>query len=382
MSRASTLQQRGVSAIFIVIFAAMLFSLIAVSFTGLMVREQSRSNDDEQSQGAYDAALVGVEDGKRVLADCINGANSTACAAIDAEACNTINHAAGNPLDNSETVIRSDTSSTGSGEQLNMAHTCVVVKRDTDAVEKTIPSDTSAIIKLDAVGADFDRVELSWYSEDDIESSGDPLALWSNSGQPLPALGSWQAGSPPLLRVQLIQYEAGSYNAAGDFRDAPYSMTGYLYPHTSGLNLTNPFSFESVRRSGTLAPSQVECVTPGVSGYSCNVTLDVPKPGGWAGDRVAYLRVMPFYGDTSISLKLRDGSGPLLFDDVQPTIDSTGRANDLFRRVLARVEQKSDFPLPRATVDITDNFCKTLFVGYASSGISNNNTGLCNPDSY
>jgi hypothetical protein len=49
------------------------------------------------------------------------------------------------------------------------------------------------------------------------------------------------------------------------------------------------------------------------------------------------------------------------FRDVEPAIDSTGRAADVFRRVKARVQlidPMVDQLYPRATVDITHNFCK------------------------
>ena len=50
---------------------------------------------------------------------------------------------------------------------------------------------------------------------------------------------------------------------------------------------------------------------------------------------------------------------------VQPKIDSTGRAADVFRRVEASVEltDPNDVMLyPRATVDTTGSFCKSFVV--------------------
>jgi hypothetical protein len=51
--------------------------------------------------------------------------------------------------------------------------------------------------------------------------------------------------------------------------------------------------------------------------------------------------------------------------DVEPAIDSTGRAADVYRRVRARVQLVSPAETelyPRATVDITHNFCKDFGV--------------------
>ena len=86
--------EKGATALIIVLFSVLLFVTITVGFMKIMTNEQSRTNDNELSQGAYDSALAGVEDGKRVLAACAAG-NAVACATIDnpAQGCNTISTA-------------------------------------------------------------------------------------------------------------------------------------------------------------------------------------------------------------------------------------------------------------------------------------------------
>jgi hypothetical protein len=82
------------------------------------------------------------------------------------------------------------------------------------------------------------------------------------------------------------------------------------------------------------------------------------------------------YNSTSYSVKLLKGVDVVQFDGVLPAVDSTGRANDIFRRVSSRVEMNPiNFPYPDAAVDITGSLCKNFTVtdgtgpngGYAST---------------
>lgn len=373
-------REKGVTAIFIVLFSSLLFSLIAVSFTALMLSEQGRSIDDEQSQGAYDAALVGVEDGKRVLEACLNAGptptveEQRACDAIDNGQCNTINHASNNIGSFAEVGVRTD--SLGSGESLNMAYTCVIINPSTPNVLETLAAhDSSAIFALRPnPGESFDSVKISWFTQQDSATIGGLGAAY-----PLEQLGSWAPTKPPVLRAQLIQYREGDFDTAGTFDEGEYASTHFLYPVSGPAPVVNG---EEIRRSGNIDVARVECnaLFP-VSGYACEVTIDMPPvpDGGSPTDRVAYLRLTSLYRGANVEVQMLDGANVVDFDGVQPSIDSTGRANDLFRRVESRVEFTSgDFQFPRATVDITRDLCKVFTLTDQTSDFTAN-TSICDP---
>lgn len=113
-------QERGIVAIFVVIFSSLLLTLIAVSFTRLMILEQQQSLDNDLSQSALDSARAGVEDGKRVLRLCEASGNpdSVACREIRAYRCTTV-HESGIVQSSSaaQTMIISNGQTTSSLDQ-------------------------------------------------------------------------------------------------------------------------------------------------------------------------------------------------------------------------------------------------------------------------
>jgi hypothetical protein len=89
------------------------------------------------------------------------------------------------------------------------------------------------------------------------------------------------------------------------------------------------------------------------------------------------LRLSALYNGAHYKIELLDAAGLVQkFDRVQPEVDSTGRANDMFRRVKSRIEFKSDFIYPEAAVDIEGDLCKNFIVTNNDSDYA---TTACTP---
>lgn len=365
MTNSRLYRERGATALIIVLFSTLLLVVISVGFMRAMIAEQRRASDSELSQGAYDSALAGVEDGKRALTACLNG-DAAVCATIDTQLCDTVS-AVGlvQKRPNGEVYLKN---SSGTGLDFEQAYTCVKIARNTDDYTGKLALDSSKIVHLKAV-SEFNKVELSWYMQSNHAQGSSVVTLDNPTGSPLSSLADWDGGTntkPPVMRAQLIQFTNLGFKL--DELDSPNSTnTLYLYPHTVGLGAYD-FASDSRARDGSYNISNVKCETSfsANDGYACKATLLLPDPLGQPIDtRDAYLRLTTIYGDADYRIVLKMNDEIVPFNGIQPMIDSTGRAADVFRRVSARVEQSDPneaLLYPRATVDVTNDFCKNFFI--------------------
>ena len=362
--------QRGAVSLFVVVFATLLITVLTVGFVRIMLTDQQQAMSNDLSQSAYDSALAGVEDAKRALLACADGSD-TACAAIEAGECTTLLDAgvvafSGQDASSTEVLIQS---TIGDGSQnLNQAYTCVIVEPNTKDVLQPLGVNESIMVPLRGVGP-FADVQVSWTTSTD--TAGDPTYYNNSVTLPSADSGEWAPSTPSLLRAQLVQFADDGFTL-DDFNvtdSGSNANTLFLYP-TAGM-ATSPvseFSFVSdVRQvAGQNEPKSVSCVPSYVTrDYACSAILSLPTPvGGDASgaDRQAYLRLNALYNATNVKLELLNGSTKVLFDNVQPEVDSTGRANDLFRRVQARVRLDSNFAYPESAVDVSGNLCKNFLV--------------------
>lgn len=377
--------ERGAVSLFIVIFTALLITTITVAFVRTMVQNQQQATANDLSKSALDSAQAGVEDAKRLIVyyrqHCANAAASTECQKLadimKGDRCNTLQQA-GMAAGDKEVVIKQSEGD----DALQQAYTCVKVLLNTVDFIGTVTPNTSRIIPLDADGT-FNQVTIEWYSQEDLQGALEDdgsgkeakVDLYNGLEQSpsLPKLSKWPKTRPALLRAQLIQFN-------GDFALTDFDKTTdgkmntaslFLMPSLAGSTSIN-FSDDFRQTQGSLNPEQIACnkdfsATSANGQYACKVTINLPVAVN-ADDNMthsrAYLRVSEFYNsNTTFRVTLGSAaSGSVRFRGVQPMVDSTGRANDFFRRVSSRIELGSGVPYVENAVDITNNLCKAFLV--------------------
>lgn len=370
--RTTTHRQQGAVSLFIVIFTSLLLVTITVSFMQLMVKDQQQASNSDLSESAYDSAVAGVEDAKRALLmqqDCI-GQNTPHCntvrSAINSEQCDTLGVIFGSAANGESEIKQSE-----GDRRMEQAYTCVKVLPNTDDFLGSLnPQASSTLIPLRGESS-FNTLVISWGQS----QGGGSVDLPSAGSQALPRADrdNWPQNRPALLRAQLINGQ-GTFSLT-DFDASGYSNTLFLHPSRTGLPTTE-FVLDGRRPSSPGSELQfADCKTSVASGdYACRVAIDI-DPTITAGSQTAFLNLAAFYNATDFKVELYDGDELVRFDGVQPEVDSTGRANDLFRRVVSRIELGNSFNYPVAALETTGNLCKNFSVTTEADDYRN----LCTP---
>ena len=375
---------RGMVSLFVVIFSSLLLTVLSVGFIRLMIQEQQAAANNDLSQSAYDSAVAGVEDGKRVLKKCADGSD-VACNAIAKNQCDTVTSAQVISSGQDEVKIRSSGSQDTS---MNQAYTCVKVNANTDDVLVNLREGQSMVVPLKAVG-EFKKIRLSWmhkntggstYVGGDADKLEPPTA---GEYQSLPPKNEWNESAASLLRAQTVLPPSGSFGSVEEFDTKavsttflrPANVNNRPFPTENGFS-TQPVMIGVARAAGSEAgvttnPRPVACSSTEYDqgGYACREVLEVDG-ASIPPSNIASLRLTSLYRDTSVRIELLAANNQVVkFDGVQPEVDSTGRASNVFRRISSRVSLAMGLTAyPEYAVDTTDGLCKDFYVTAQDAG--------------
>lgn len=295
----------------------------------------------------------------------------------------------------------------------------------------------------DAGDGNFNRIRIRWYSQEDNDTVRDtayysdnyetslvPNIKYGSSKTKMGDItGDWhtfdnKATLPPAIRVGLIQtptkFIYGDLDSKNYYNGTYQANTGSLFlrpikSDTPGYQVTRIASNANSGFYGSLvshqnnytddvnatnSPVDIKCLTSedmladDAPQYACTAEIDVPSV--WtsldprnttANNGTRFLTLSSLYAkpDTSFSVQLLNCSGDdcriVKFVGVQSKVDATGRANNLFRRVEARVElQDVSYPFIKYGLnvygsgsgdgEIFKNYWATSNCWYKDKGVS------------
>lgn len=338
--------QQGFAATVISVVIIAILSLIAVSFSLLMRREQRQALDRQLSTQAFYAAESGIN-------DAINAIESGTLT-TDISDCSQTSQITPPGM----TAVLD-----GSGGVVE--YTCVLVNRTPGTLEYSdLNTNSSKIVRLEATnGQPISSIGISWQDSGYNAGTGAHTAFAANNRYFLPQREyietnptAFPAGGGSILRTTIMPVRAGA-NRDMLINDA---QTLFLYPTGSNANgQTGQQLYQTGDSDGNGTFVGGQC-NPSNTPQHCNVNIS-----GLGNDKyVIYLRLKPIYNSANVTITAYDFSGqPLQLLGEQALIDATGRANDVLRRVQVRVPLRTSYFIPEFSIESLGTWCKR-FVTY------------------
>ena len=408
--------KEGAASFYIVAISTLILVIVAASFAAVIISEVTRTSNDDLAQSAYDAALAGVEDAKLAFysyQSCLENdspidASGLSCDEIKTwvesgnrdgqDPCDMVSVILGRKKenDNGEVLVQES----NVNNDMQQAYTCVKLSDAADYKTTLTAENPTKIMRAHFKDGDAAKsvqsVVVSWQRDTNVSQT-----KYSDLGKD--GIFGAETPLPPAISLGLVQtastFTLDSFDMAQG--DSTNRGTIYLVPADNpGLSEVVDGKYKVVdgkykvawngeanyvasnRYEGFLKsndktaenlPYVVRCADGGE--YACTATIALPEPVG--GDRnndtFMFVLSMP-YADASTDVRLQfcsDAGGcyevgkeevdgkeksvttEVPLDKVQIVIDSTGRANDLYRRVETRLEPADKaYPFPLYAIEV------------------------------
>jgi Tfp pilus assembly protein PilX len=346
--------ERGMISLMTTMVLMIIISLIVLGFAQMTRRNQRASLDRQQSAQAFYAAESGVNDARNLIEAAVNAGNvvpaKTSC---------------------------SDLGNGGFYASLNsnldaargISYSCLTVDPSPTTLRYSDIGTTSTIVPItSATGSNFSTIKISLQSK---ISSGNPITgCPSTTLNVFSPTGSWACGYG-VLRFDLVP-TAGGGLTADSLRTS--TMTTFAVPMSVGGTASIPYVANTANTNNLVG---MQCTAIG-----CVLTITGLSQSSYG------LRITSLYQDMAMQISSTDsGGGAIEMTGAQAVIDSTGKSQDVLRRIQVNVpflasskNQLSDYAL-----QTNDAVCKRYSVmsGYflndplVTSTVTSNNR-LCN----
>jgi Tfp pilus assembly protein PilX len=374
--------ERGFVSLFTVVFFMLLITIITVGFLRIMAAEQRQALDNDLTASAVAAAKSGIEDAKRAIIkynslDSSDPLKAQLLSALTSSNCNALFTNA-----SVRTALNLNNSgSINSQPGLNEYYTCLSVNLNTpDYIGKGSAGKSEFIPLVPESGDKYEQIMVSWHlASQTVGNDGDGQPANYAPGALLPPVtgaSSWSSqGYPAYLRVELYGYPNGNFNRG---KMDVLSRSVFLVPNASSnaaavgsatpinMGTVDPRGFEQnkINLVGIKCTGTPPSLPLGTYGCQARLELDNGQP---STSNTYYLRITPLYGSTHFRVQMLHNSSTVInFSGVEPIVDSTGRASDVFRRIQSRIRLDNLSNLPEYSAESANTICKTMQVSDGS----------------
>ncbi|MEO6761681.1 MAG: hypothetical protein ABI220_04920 [Candidatus Saccharimonadales bacterium] len=336
--------EAGFASIIIALILIIVLSLLTVGFAELMRHSQQRELDRHLGNQAYYAAESGVNDAVQAMS---NGFSIPKITCPPYESSPAGDPAGWQYLSNN-TV---DNTVSGSGGSLS-SWTCLLINPNPSSlvfnpvsmvtpktfIFKPIDKDGgNTIAQLDVYWQDTDKTNQNFRSDCGGVSCFPVSTNWG-------AIGMLRLSLTPLSDLSREGLISNTY-------------TAFLYPNRGGVNANGAGVVNGNTGLTTTAGDVLngECNKDSVPRY-CHVEL-TGIPASSSGYLVSLRSI---YSQTDVYLTGSSLGAPVSFDGAQTMIDSTGKAQNVLKRIQVRIPTRQNYPWPGFDAEGAGAICKDL----------------------
>ncbi len=302
-------REAGMVAIMTTMILMIVISLIVLGFAQVSRRNERQALDRQLSTQAFYAAETGVNDASEILKTAIDAGNPVE----DKTSCGST---AGAGFYGSLDPVIDDNN--------NVEYTCLLVDSTPPSLVYSSIGSTGTVIPVTAASGNIASLRLTWQSKDGTSTPANNCPTSAASGT-LPAASGWGTCGYGVLRFDLVP-TAGSTHTLASLQAA--TMTTFLIPLRPAQPTTPSVNYSTGGANNKVA---VSC-----SNTNCQFTVNFPAPSNQY-----YLRVRSIYRTASIEVEafsaINAGGSVVSLSGTQALVDSTGKAEDVLRRIQVRV---------------------------------------------
>ncbi len=313
--------ESGLVSIIVTMIIMIVLSITVIGFAQISRREQRQTLDRQLSTGAYYAAESGINDAIKLI--------QAGTLTSDITDCN----------DGTFSATRSLGGPT--------SYSCLLVSQSPTSLEYgAVSTDKSQIVNLNSSSSPIKKVTVSWQDKNGTASN-------FNTGYPnFPKASDW------TWDMGVVEVSLTPVGAPTDFSRSNLinnTLVAYLYPSDNNDGTNDITLASGPSAQGTI--KEVKC-NGGGTPKKCTANLTLPTASS-----KFIMRVKAIYKTAATTISAQDASNnQLKLVGAQAVIDSTGKANDVLRRVQVRVPLGKEYNYPEYVLDSADSICKRLKV--------------------
>lgn len=314
--------KKGMASFLITMFIMIILGLIVLGFAQISRRDQRQSLDRQLSTQAYYAAETGINDAVKHL-ETIPNYQKTDCT----------KDASGHLIPGYNPVL--DVSA-------NVAYSCVLINSTPTTIERQgVAFNSNAVFPIQlSSGLPITQIKIEWRDQNPTST-----AVGCPGAGTFPA--TWPASCKiGLLRADLLPYGTTSSPTSDNLINNLYTVyaTPGAGPGTAAYVVSTDGPRTALGNCSVGPPA------------NCSLTIATAL----ASANRFYVRLNTVYGISNITISANGGGPGNELIGGQAIIDSTGRANDVIKRVQVRIATKGSENIAGFALQTANSQCKRL----------------------